>query len=122
MADEASTAFGRKSNPWGRAAGPYDLVFCDELGGAIRPGRLTELFRRHAKAAKLTGNLHILRHTHATLSLTASVPLHVVAGRLGDDPKTVLGAYAHLLPHSDETAAATAAAIIADIPLTNTAI
>jgi len=39
------------------------------------------------------GSLHILRHTSATLALTASprVPLRVVAGRLGDDPKTVLG-------------------------------
>jgi integrase len=105
------------------AYGDQDLVFCDELGGTIRPGRLTEMFRRHAKAAKLIGNLHILRHTHAAQLLTAtpSVPQHVVAGRLGDDPKTVLGTYAHL-PHSDGTAAATAAAIIADIPLTNTAI
>ena len=61
------------------------------------------------------GSLHILRHTSATLALTATppVPLHVVAGRLGDDPKTVLGVYAHLLPHSDAMAAETVAAAIA---------
>ncbi|HET8820608.1 MAG TPA: hypothetical protein VFM57_03610 [Thermoleophilaceae bacterium] len=33
------------------------------------------------------------------------MPLHIVAGRLGDDPKTVLSTYAHLLPQSDELAA-----------------
>ena len=48
-----------------------------------------------------------------SLALTAGVPLHVVAGRLGDDPRTLLGVYAHLLPHSDEQAAeAVAAALV----------
>jgi hypothetical protein len=38
------------------------------------------------------------------------VPLHVVAARLGDDPKTILDTYAHLLPTSDEAAAQSVAA------------
>ena len=42
----------------------------------------------------------------------------VVAGRLGDDPKTVLGTYAHLLPHSDAMAADAVAAALVDNPLT----
>jgi hypothetical protein len=42
----------------------------------------------------------------------------VVAGRLGDDPTTILKKYAHLLPHSDEMAAETVAAAIVDKPLT----
>jgi hypothetical protein len=47
------------------------------------------------------------------------VPLHVVAARLGDDQKTVLATYAHLLPNSDQQAAAVvSAAILADKPLT----
>ena len=85
----------------GPAYDDHDLVFCDELGRPIHPQRLTEAFARHRKAAGIpTGSLHILRHTAATLALTATppVPLHVVAGRLGDDPKTVLGTYSHLLP------------------------
>jgi hypothetical protein len=36
----------------------------------------------------------------------------VVAARLGDDPKTVLATYAHLLPHSDEMAAQAVAAAL----------
>ncbi len=100
-------------------------MFCDELGGPIYPQRLTEQFESRRKAAGIaTGTLHVLRHTSATLALTANppVPLHVVAGRLGDDPKTILGTYAHLLPHSDEMAAETVAAAIADKPLTKTPI
>ncbi len=99
-------------------------MFCDELGATIHPQRLTGWFAEHRKAAGIpTGHLHTLRHTAATLALTAtpSVPLHVVAGRLGDDPKTVLATYAHLLPHSDAMAAETVAAALVDKPLTDTA-
>lgn len=102
----------------GPAYDDQDLVFCDELGGPVNPQRLTEWFGRHRKAAGIsTGTLHILRHTAATLALTEGVPLHVVAGRLGDDPRTLLGVYSHLLPHSDEQAAeAVAAAIVGSQP------
>jgi hypothetical protein len=51
--------------------------------------------------------------------LTAGVPLHVVAARLGDDPKTVLATYAHLLPQSDAVAADTIAARLDGVSLTN---
>jgi integrase len=60
-----------------------------------------------------TGTLHVLRHTAATIALTEGVPVHIVAARLGDDPKTVLSTYAHLLPQSDELAADRVAALIA---------
>jgi integrase len=97
-----------------------DLVFCDEIGRPIYPTRLGEWFVSARKAAGIpSGTLHILRHTSATLALSEGVPLHVVAARLGDDPKTVLSTYAHLLPHSDSMAAdIIAAAISADKPLT----
>jgi integrase len=107
-------------------AGPiyedHDLVFCDEIGRPIYPQRLTGWFSKHRKAAGIPiGSLHILRHTSATLALTATppVPLHVVAGRLGDDPRTVLGTYAHLLPHSDAMAADAVASALVDKPLTS---
>jgi len=44
--------------------------------------------------------------------LTAGVPVHIVAARLGDDAKTVLSTYAHLLPQSDELAAERVAAVL----------
>lgn len=99
----------------GDAYQDHDLVFADELGFPIDPRRLTERFVAHRAAAKISvGTMHTLRHTSATLALTAGVPLHVVAARLGDDPKTVLRHYAHLLPHSDAAAADAIAAQIVD--------
>ena len=101
----------------GDAYADHDLVFADELGGAIHPQRLTQWFGEHRKAAGIpTGTLHTLRHTAATLALTAGVPVHIVAARLGDDPKTVLGTYAHLLPQSDEMAAERVAAALQPQP------
>jgi integrase len=106
-------------------AGPayidHDLVFCDALGQPIYPETVSNWFVRHRKAAGVpVGSMHVLRHTSATLALTATppVPLHDVAGCLGDDPRTVLATYAHLLPHSDAMAAETVAAAIVDKPLT----
>ena len=103
-------------------AGPayqdHDLVFCNELGMPINPDLLSKWFVRRRKAAGIpVGSVHVLRHTAATLALTATppVPLHVVAGRLGDDPKIVLATYAHLLPHSDEMAAEAVAAAISPV-------
>jgi len=43
---------------------------------------------------------------------SSGIPVHIVAARLGDDPKTVLGTYAHLLPQSDGLAAERVAALI----------
>ncbi|HWW91339.1 MAG TPA: tyrosine-type recombinase/integrase [Solirubrobacteraceae bacterium] len=104
-------------------AGPayrdQDLVFADELGEPIKPHVVSDAFRRHRKAAGIpSGSLHVLRHTAATIALTEGVPLHIVAARLGDDPRTLLGTFAHLLPHSDEQAAEALAAVLVDNPLT----
>jgi integrase len=104
----------------GPAYADQDLVFCDELGAPIHPQRLTEWFGKRRKAAGVpVGTLHVLRHTCATIALTEGIPLHVVAARIGDDAKTVLATYAHLLPHSDSEAAAVVAAAIVDKPLTS---
>ncbi len=94
-------------------------MFCNELGAVVHPQRLTEWFMRHRKAAGIpVGSLHCLRHTAATIALTNGIPLHVVAARLGDDAKTLLSVYSHLLPHSDSEAAAVVAAALVDKPLT----
>lgn len=99
-----------------------DLVFCDEIGRPIYPTRLGERFVKARKAAGIpSGSLHVLRHSCATIALVEGrIPLHIVAARLGDDPKTVLSTYAHLLPNSDAMAAEAVAAVLVDKPLTNT--
>lgn len=95
-------------------------MFRNELGGPIHPQRLTQWFSEQRKAAGIpTGTLHTLRHTAATLALTAGVPVHIVAARLGNDPKTVLSTYAHLLPQSDELAAERVAAALGRERLTD---
>ena len=84
-----------------------------EIGAPIHPQRLTQHFRELRQAAGVpTGTLHVLRHTAATLALTAGVPVHIVAARLGDRAETILATYAHLLPQSDELAAETVAAVL----------
>jgi hypothetical protein len=50
--------------------------------------------------------------THATIALTEGVPLHGVAGRLGEDPTAVLKTHSHLLPRSDGRAAAVVAGVL----------
>jgi len=107
-------------------AGPIyceqDLVFCNEIGQPISPHLITERFKRHRNAAGIpTGTAHTLRHRMATSALTEGVPLHIVAARLGDDPRTTLGVYSHLLPSSDSAAAEALARILVDKPLTNRA-
>jgi integrase len=88
-----------------------DLVFANALGHPMRAKSLDDWFKPHRNAATIsTGTPNILRHTHATILLTEGVPLHIVAARLGDDLKTVLRTYAHLLPQGDESAAQTMAA------------
>jgi integrase len=92
-----------------------DLIFCDELGNPINPQRMTEWFGTlRAKAAIRTGRLHDVRHSHATHLLTSGIPVHIVAARLGhSSPVVTLTTYAHVLPTSDEQAAAAIAAVLA---------
>jgi integrase len=98
-------------------------VFADALGAPILPPTASDRFLGLRKAAAIpVGTPHVLRHAHATILLGEGVPLHVVAVRLGDDPKTALSNYAHLLPHSDSEAAEVAAATLVDNPLTKAAI
>jgi integrase len=50
--------------------------------------------------------LHDLRHTHATILLTAGVPVHIVSQRLGHaSPVVTMTVYAHVLPGSQREAA-----------------
>jgi integrase len=50
--------------------------------------------------------LHDLRHTHATILLSAREPVHVVSHRLGHASAVVtMTVYAHVLPGSQREAA-----------------
>lgn len=98
----------------GDAYADRDLIFCDELGGPIKPERLTQAFHAlRARAGIRPGRLHDVRHSHASHLLTRGVPVHVVSARLGhSSPVVTLSVYAHVLPKSDEQAASVIASVL----------
>ena len=66
-----------------------DSLFTNRLGGQLSVGVARKFplgFRRHA-----------LRHFAASSWLRLGTPIHEVAEYLGDDPRTVLAVYAHVL-------------------------
>jgi integrase len=73
--------------------------------------------REFDRLIKLAGvrriKFHGLRHTVATLMLSAGVPAHVVQRRLGHSKiEMTLGIYAHALPGMQQDAAARLAALL----------
>jgi integrase len=71
----------------GKAADDY--LFTNQQGGQLSVGVVRKFplgFRRHA-----------LRHYAASTWLRLGTPVHEVAEYLGDDPRTVLAVYAHIL-------------------------
>ncbi len=92
-----------------------DLVFSDELGSPLHPDRFTRRFRSAAQRAGVPPiRLHDLRHTWATLALTAGVHPKVVSERLGHATTSItLDIYSHVQPELDAEAAGTVADLFA---------
>jgi integrase len=122
-----NTAHGRERDHSARPVGlpaeeverPRRLVDRD---GVVKRGKTLSYVVRVADPltgkSKPPARLHDLRHVHATLLLTAGVPVHVVAERLGHaDPAITLRVYAHVIrQHADEVANTFAAAVDGDSP------
>jgi len=90
------------------------LIFGDIEGAHRNPEHVSRQFVADvARCRKAPGGdalpvirLHDLRHTHATLLLTAREPVHVVSQRLGHaSPTITLTVYAHVLPGNQREAA-----------------
>jgi integrase len=87
--------------------GADDHVFTTAWGEPVHPDTVSSLMsslidahnRGKGPADSLPhARLHDLRHLHATILLRASVPVHVVAARLGHaDPSITLRVYAHVI-------------------------
>jgi integrase len=78
-------------------------VFGDVEGRHRNPEHTSRQFVRDATRCPDVPviRLHDLRHTHATLLLTAREPVHVVSQRLGHASAVVtMTVYAHVLPGS----------------------
>jgi integrase len=83
-----------------------EFIFTEDDGGPLKPWRLTDGFQRIAISLGMsTTKVHSLRHYQSTEGLKKGVSLRTIAGRLGDDPKTVLSTYARYLAGDDQDAA-----------------
>ena len=91
-----------------------ELVFTDELGGALHPDQITREFGAKAQEAGLTRiRLHDLRHTYATLALKVGVHPKIVSDRLGHATVAVtLDLYSHVTPALGREAADSIADVI----------
>jgi integrase len=99
---------------WGEAWTDTGLVFTREDGTAIHPTTLSQTFDRRLARTKLPRiRFHDLRHTHATLLLSAGVHPKVVQERLGHSSIAItLDIYSHVAPGMQEDAAAKLGAIV----------
>ena len=83
------------------------FVFTDQLGNPLDPNRVSKAFAKLRTQAALKGlRFHDLRHTHASLMLSAGVHPKVVSERLGHASIAItMDTYSHVLPGIQEEAA-----------------
>ncbi|MFN2488898.1 MAG: site-specific integrase [Actinomycetota bacterium] len=86
---------------------PPSLDFRLDGEGPLHPTAVTKRFNRLVAASGLPRiRLHDLRHTHATLALSAGIHPKIVCERLGHSSVAfTLDVYSHSNPHLQEAAA-----------------
>lgn len=99
---------------WGPAWQDTGYVFTSEDGRLLHPQQVTVTFKRRAREAGLPPiRLHDLRHTAATLALTAGIHPKVVSERLGHASIGItLDTYSHVGEGLQEEAASKVAGLI----------
>lgn len=93
----------------------HGLIFTAENGSPLDRHNLARRnFRRILNAAGLPKiRLYDLRHTYATLALSAGVPVKVVSEQLGHSGVALtLDTYSHVLPHMQDDAVAKVEALL----------
>ncbi|MGH9223710.1 MAG: tyrosine-type recombinase/integrase [Acidimicrobiales bacterium] len=98
LADAAGVAFD-----------PGDFVFPKRPGSKepMPPNTIGQAWRRYCEELGVGARLHDLRHLQASLLLDAGEAITTVSARLGHrDSSTTLRIYSHLMPGSDQRAAA----------------
>jgi integrase len=96
-------------------AAAADLIFVNSNGNPLNERNLVQRnFQIILERAKLPRiRLYDLRHTAATLALSAGVPAKVVSEQLGHASVAfTLDTYSHVLPHMQEAAAAQLEALL----------
>jgi integrase len=99
---------------WGTAWVETGLVFTQEDGSWLHPGKVTDLFERLVVASGLPPiRLHDLRHGAATLMLAAGVDVKIVSDTLGhSDTRITRDIYQSVLPHVGKNAAEATAKLV----------
>ena len=94
------------------------LVVANSIGGLVKVDRLGKVMARICKKAGVRKiPLYHLRHTHATLLLTAGVNIRTLADRLGhSDTYLASNTYAAVMPSSEDDAVGKLGDILGDSP------
>ena len=107
----------RDKNPWtgellkklGSEWQTHDLIFCNEIGNPLSiPNQTYRYFRPILTTAELPQiRLYDLRHSHATLLLSADEHIKIVSERLGHSTtRLTLDTYSHVLATMQEKTSA----------------
>ncbi len=90
------------------------LVFTNLEGDPVHPERFSDRFGQLIREAEVPRiRFHDLRHTHATLALSAGIHPKVVSERLGHATISItLDTYSHAIPAMQEEAAEQVAALL----------
>jgi integrase len=105
-------------------ARPAALVFSDHEGRHLHPERFWRTWKATVARCRTDSGedavplitIHDLRHTHASLLLSAGEPVKVVSERLGHASATItLQVYAHVLPGDQKRAASRFAALVGEV-------
>lgn len=99
---------------WGSAWVDTGLVFTQEDGSWLHPGKVTDLFERLVATSGLPPiRLHDLRHGAATLMLAAGIDVKIVSDTLGhSDTRITRDIYQSVLPHVGKSAAEATAKLV----------
>ncbi|WFB08210.1 site-specific integrase [Streptomyces sp. LX-29] len=99
---------------WASAWVETGLVFTQEDGSWLHPGKVTDFFERLVATSGLPPiRLHDLRHGAATLMLAAGVDVKVVSDTLGhSDTRITRDIYQSVLPHVGKSAAEATAKLV----------
>lgn len=83
------------------------FLFSEDPRGAQpwRPDHVSHKFGKLTKKLGMPYTLHSLRHFHITELLTKGMDVETVAGRVGDDPRTIYKTYSHWRKAADQRAA-----------------
>lgn len=105
---------GHDREKWGTAWVETGLLFTQEDGSWLHPGKVTDLFERLVAASGLPPiRLHDLRHGAATLMLAAGIDIKIVSDTLGhSDTRITRDIYQSVLPHVGKNAAEATAKLV----------